>query len=159
MKDIPLTKMTKTWLYNINIIITNTYKLALFPLDNIDDNFKYKSYIKKIMQEEWNITKKSIASIKHLFTENNIHFYVTYISSKKGLINIPSSMNRDKDVKYCWKNYLIPIDISISRPDSRPYKIPFPPSMKNNHKLEYNYGNRVKYCDLEPIFNMISVME
>ena len=113
------------------------------------------------MYQEWGLTKKSIYTIKHLVTTQNIHVYICVLNSKKEIANIKNSINYTKQDQYYWKDYLIPMSKTIDKPYERPYNIQFPIDIKNKYILKYNnpvYRNCENITSLDQIFNLISTI-
>ena len=165
MREVELTHPYTNWFYNLHLISNYHNQIPIFPLDNIDESFRYKTYAKHLMQQEWGLAKKHIHLIKHVFTRNNIHLYMGFVKSRTFSKEIPLSLNVSDKKAYCWKEYLISINSETQKPKTRPYNLPFPKSMKDGYQIELIYPTnptkttnrkRSVTCKLEEIFSLVT---
>ena len=155
MRNNPVSNNCKKWLYNIYTLTTYNNSIFTLPLTDIDDNFKYKPYIKKIMKQRWNISKNTIHTIKHVFTKKNVHFYLTFLRHRSDNLSIKNSINVSVQDEFCWKDYLIMIPSSTPKPKIRPYLLEYPNNMKMDKHHLYFQGKPFG-CGLEQVFNIIT---
>ncbi len=152
----PPSPFTKFWLYNIHLLTTYGNNIPMFPLDEIEDGFKYKTYIKKILKQEWKIHKRSIHTIKHVFTQKNVHFYMVFLNSRLDARHIKTSLNVTNKDEICWKDYLIQMPIDQKpKPENRPYQFKYPELMKSSNYIFKFPGKKLTY-GLEEVFNLIT---
>lgn len=147
------------WLYNLALIQNCNNEIPIFPLENIDENFRYKSFAKQIMKREWGVDKKNIKTIKHIFTKNNVHFYLGLIKSKRVVSPIPNILNTIDKQNYCWRDYLIMINSKFKKPKTRPYSLELPPNMSNKYFIKLVHTNLMKKtikCSLDIIFKLVN---
>ena len=79
------------WINNNKIYLNNTSiftkKQKYFPLFELDEeifteDFKYKKYIRKLLEEEYSIKKKHIINIKFHSTYEKVHNYVVILNDR-----------------------------------------------------------------------------
>lgn len=155
MKDKPVPTSCKQWLYNVYTLTTFDNKIVTIPLDDIDEDFKYKPYIKKIMKQRWNISKKTLYSIKHIFTEKNVHFYMAFLRHRDDNPSIKNSMHVTIADEICWRDNLLMIPSSTQKPTERPYLLEYPDNIEMMGHL-LHFQDREFGCTLEQVFNAIT---
>jgi len=71
-------------LYNTSIYTRNLKYYPLFKIDNeiLDDNFKYKKYIRNLLSDNYSIEKDDIINIKLYNTNYKLHNYIVLIKNK-----------------------------------------------------------------------------
>ena len=97
------------YINNTSIFIKDNNKFPIFELnsDILNDSFKYKKYIRKLIDEKFNIHKKYIINIKFFETFGNLHNYLVILNNVKCLDNGRSSINiRSRDNLFSWKTQL-----------------------------------------------------
>lgn len=156
------------WFYRIQLLLRSNRKIPIFPLDEIDDNFKYKTAVRNILAETWKITKKSVSKIKHITTEQNIHFYLVVLKNNQGAKVVKHDINATPKDKYYWKSYFIYQSILDGLPTKRPYQIQFPSEFISRYHLTFeekykhiqgdtNIGNMPKTPSF-PVQNIVQVV-
>jgi len=96
-------KMFSINLYQYSLIIRSDDKLPTFAIVEVDENFKYKTYIKSLLLENFGIKNKDIVKIKHMNTNKNFHNYFVRINDNH---NLPCSMTVAPSKKlYCKRTF------------------------------------------------------
>jgi len=72
-----------------SLIIQSDETLPTFAIVEVDENFKYKTYIKSLLLDNFGIKNKDIIKIKHMNTNKNFHNYFIKINDNT---NLPCSM-------------------------------------------------------------------
>ncbi len=125
------------WFYRIQLLLKSNGKIGIFPLDEIDDDFKYKTAVRNILVKTWKITKKSVYKIKHITTEQNIHFYLVVLKNNHEANQVKHDINSTPKDKYSWKSYFIYQSILDGLPTKRPYHIQYPSEFISRYHLSF----------------------
>ncbi len=125
------------WFYRIQLLLRSKGKIPIFPLDEIDDDFKYKTAVRNILVKIWKITKKSVFKIKHITTEQNIHFYLVVLKNNHEANQVKHDINATPKDKYFWKSYFIYQSILDGLPTKRPYQIQYPSEFISRYHLSF----------------------
>lgn len=76
-------------------------------LQDLDDNFSFKKYVKQKTNELWNIKKKNINRIRLYKNINSYHIYFVILDNTKNIPNYGIYSNQLDKVNYYWKLYII----------------------------------------------------
>ena len=75
-------------------------------IQNVD--FKYKKFVRNVLLDTLDITKKHITFIKHICNIKNVHIYACLLNSS--ILDIPFKNSTEVCLisnKTCWKRYYI----------------------------------------------------
>ena len=105
----------KNYLIMLKILCINFHYTNMFKVE-ITKSFKFKKYIKELVNTTWGFTKKDIIKIKHIKNINNIHNYLLIL--KPNVYNkYTSYINSGGGNIYKWRH------------------------IYNSHKMNYDYYN------------------
>ena len=93
-------KNDKIYLNNTSIFIKKQKYFPLFELNEeiLSQDFKYKRYIRKLLEEKYSIKKKNINNIKFYSTYEKVHNYVVILNEKLNIFI--------DNKEYCWHTQL-----------------------------------------------------
>ena len=93
-------KNDKIYLNNTSIFIKKQKYFPLFELNEeiLSQDFKYKRYIRKLLEEKYFIKKKNINNIKFYSTYEKVHNYVVILNEKLNIFI--------DNKEYCWHTQL-----------------------------------------------------
>ena len=163
----------KVNLYNTSIYTRNLKYYPLFKIDNeiLDDNFKYKKYIRNLLNDNYLIGKDDIINIKLYNTNCKLHNYIVLIKNKNidnGISNINFNLHTNR---YSWNTrvdfYNIDNDLNLNQKEiyskilnNKNFNIDrnftlFPDS--NDIIPNYIKYNKILYVDLIKLLSEIEV--
>ena len=163
----------KVNLYNTSIYTRNLKYYPIFKIDNeiLDDNFKYKKYIRNLLNDNYLIGKDDIINIKLYNTNCNLHNYIVLIKNKNidnGISNINFNLHTNR---YSWYTrvdfYNVDNDLNLNQKEiyskilnNKNFNIDknftlFPDS--NDIIPNYIKYNKILYVDLIKLLSEIEV--
>lgn len=95
------------YLNNTSLYINRFNQYPIFKIDSelFDKNFKYKKYIRNILNNDFKIKSKYIITIKLVNTQNNLHNYIVVLNNINKLDKGTNILNTNDNL-FHWKTIL-----------------------------------------------------
>jgi hypothetical protein len=107
-----------------SIFLNKNNEYPIFSIEDslLNENFKYKKYIKEVIKEKYSIKNKYTITVKYINTYNYLHNYVVVLKSKKYLDKAINIQNTSDDL-FHWRTYIDTYNNDIMLYQSEIYKI------------------------------------